>query len=125
MPTASGSRSRPISASSPTPARASALLGGLLAATCCIGPAIGFATGASAGSFLLAMGGYRPLLFAVGGFAAAAAVLAQVRKRRASCESRAAYRSLRSAWLTAAIVSFALTYAGGRFVLAPLIEALS
>jgi hypothetical protein len=30
--------------------------GGLVGATCCIGPAVGIASGAGAGSFLLAMG---------------------------------------------------------------------
>jgi len=98
--------------------------GGLVGATCCIGPAVGFASGAGAGSFLLAMGRYRPLLFVIGGLISLAIAAALVRRKRASCPTSQDYRRLRGDWITAALVAFALTYGFGRFVVAPLVERL-
>jgi hypothetical protein len=98
--------------------------GGLAAATCCVGPAIGIASGAGAGSFLLGLGAYRPLLFVSGGLVSVAIAAVLVRRRRAACPNRQQYRRLRSDWLTVALAAFAVTYALGRFVVATLIERL-
>lgn len=98
--------------------------GGLVGATCCIGPAVGIASGAGAGSFLIAMGRYRPVLFVIGGLVSLAIAAALVRRRRASCATGREYRGLRGDWFTAALVAFALTYGFGRFVVAPLVERL-
>jgi hypothetical protein len=84
--------------------------GGLAAATCCVGPAIGIASGTGAGSFLLAMGRYRPVLFVIGGFSSVAIAAAMVRgRRRTACPTPHEYQRLRSQWLTVALVAFAFT----------------
>lgn len=106
------------------PAVLAGLTGGLIGATCCIGPAVGLATGAGAGSFLLAMGRYRPLLFVIGGLVALALAGVLLRRRRPVCKSEVAFRSLRSSWISAAMVAFTITYGVGRFVIAGLIERL-
>ncbi len=113
----------PAATGSSRPAAFAGLAGGLLGATCCIGPAVGVATGASAGSFLLAMGRYRPHLFVVGGLVALAIAGLLIRRRRAAC-SVTEYRALRSRWLDVALIAFAVTYGVGRFVVTGLIERL-
>ena len=106
------------------PAALAGLLGGLIGATCCVGPALGVATGAGAGSFLLALGGYRVQAFVVGALAAVAAGAWLLRRRRRACPTEGSYRALRSRWLDVGILVFALTYALGRFLLPRLIELL-
>ncbi|MGH2685771.1 MAG: hypothetical protein ACRDJP_09940 [Actinomycetota bacterium] len=106
------------------PAVVAGVGGGLVGATCCIGPAVGIASGAGAGSFLLAMGRYRPLLFVIGGLVSLAIAAVLVHRRRATCATGLEYRRLRGNWLTTALVAFALTYGLGRLVVAPLIERL-
>jgi cytochrome c biogenesis protein CcdA len=106
-------------------AASAGMLGGLIGATCCVGPAVGVALGAGSGSFLLAMGSYRPHVFALGAavaFAAAAIVFA---RRRRACPTEAERRALRSRWIDAGIVAFAVTYAVGRFFVPRVIELLS
>ena len=98
------------------PAAIAGVLGGLIGATCCIGPAMGVAIGAGGGSFLLAMTDYRFQAFTIGAavaFGVAAVVFA---RRRRSCPTDAERRSLRSRWVDAAIVAFGLTYVLGRFL---------
>lgn len=106
------------------PAALAGVLGGLIGATCCIGPAVGVAIGAGSGSFLLAMGGYRVQVFAVGGLVAFAVAGWLLARRRRSCPTEAAYRSVRARWVDAGIVVFAVTYPVGRFVVPNLIERL-
>lgn len=106
------------------PAALAGMAGGLIGATCCIGPAVGVAIGAGSGSFLLAMAGYRLHAFAVGAVAAFAVAAWLLARRRRACPTDAAYRSLRSRWLDAGIIAFAVTYAVGRFVVSNLIERL-
>jgi hypothetical protein len=106
------------------PAALAGLLGGLIGATCCVGPALGVATGAGAGSFLLALGGYRVQAFVAGALAAVGAGAWLLRRRRRACPTEGSYRALRSRWLDVGIPVFALTYALGRFVLPRLIELL-
>ncbi len=106
------------------PAIATGLMGGLIAATCCVGPALGVALGLSAGSFLATMGRYRPIAFVIGAAGAAVVLAALLRSRRAACSSRASFVALRSRWIDAAMLTFAVTYAVGRFALPPLIERL-
>jgi hypothetical protein len=105
----------------PRPAALAGVLGDV-AATCCVGPALGVATGAGAGSFLLAMGGYRFQAFLVGGAIALATGGWLLLRRRRACPTGQAYRSLRSRWLDVGLVAFALTYGLGRFVLPRIIE---
>lgn len=96
-----------------------------MGATCCIGPAVGFATGAGAGSFLLAMGRYRPLLFVVGGIVALVTAVLLLRRETRVCEIPATDQpKLRSRWIDATLIAFALTYAFGRFIVASAIELL-
>jgi cytochrome c biogenesis protein CcdA len=106
------------------PAFLAGLTGGLIAATCCIGPAVAIATGAGAGSFLLSMGRYRPILFAIGAVVAFAVARLLLRRQRDSCSTKREYRTLRSRWLDVAMLAFAVTYAVGRFVVPRLIERL-
>ena len=98
------------------------MLGGLIGATCCIGPAVGVAIGAGSGSFLLAMTDYRFQAFALGAavaFGVAAVVFA---RRRRACPTDAERRALRSRWLDASILAFGLTYVLGRFLVPRLID---
>jgi hypothetical protein len=120
----SGSPGGSGSATRSRPAIWAGLTGGLVGATCCIGPAVGVATGAGAGSFLVAIGAYRPHLFVVGGLVALAIAGVLLRRRRGSCATPAAYRALRSRWLDVALIAFAATYAFGRFVVAGIVERL-
>lgn len=106
------------------PAALAGVLGGSIAATCCIGPAVGVALGAGSGSFLLAMTAYRFQAFAVGAVVALAVVGWLLVRRRRSCPTDAEYRRLRSRWLDAGIIAFAVTYAVGRVVVSNLIERL-
>lgn len=106
------------------PAVLAGITGGVVGATCCVGPAVGIATGAGAGSFLLAMGRYRPLLFLIGGLVAAGIVAVMLARRRPSCRTPLEFTLLRSAWISATLAAFALTYGVGRFVITPLIERL-
>jgi hypothetical protein len=99
-------------------------VGGVIGAVCCVGPAVGVALGVSSGSLLLGLGRYRPITFALGALIAAAAIWLALRRRRRSCPTPESFRALRSRWLDAAIVAFAITYAVGRFVLPPIIERL-
>lgn len=100
------------------------IVGGLIGATCCIGPAVGVAIGAGAGSFLLGMGRYRPILFLIGALVAFAIAAALLRRRRGTCPTEAAWRDLRSIWVSAAMIAFSLTYGIGRMVVARLIAHL-
>lgn len=97
--------------------------GALIGATCCIGPAVGVAVGASAGSFLLALNDYRFLAFGVGAAIAAIGIWLALRRRRAACPTDASFRALRSRWIDVALIAFGLTYALGRFVVPRLIQA--
>jgi LytS/YehU family sensor histidine kinase len=107
------------------PATFAGILGGLVGATCCIGPAVGIATGAGAGSFLLSMGRYRPLLFVVGGIVAFAIAAVLLRRSRRTCRIPAKEaRSLRARWIDVTLIAFALTYGIGRFVVASVIRRL-
>jgi hypothetical protein len=106
------------------PAAFAGVLGGLVAATCCVGPALGVATGAGAGSFLLAMGGYRLQAFLVGGAIALALGGWLLLGRRRACPTEGAFRSMRSRWIDVGLVAFAVTYALGRFVLPRIIERI-
>jgi hypothetical protein len=112
----------------PGPARPAALagvLGGLIGATCCVGPAVGVALGAGSGSFLLAMADYRPHVFVLGAIVAFAVAAVLLARRRAACPTEAERRTLRSRWLDAGILAFAITYALGRFLVPRAIELLS
>ncbi|HET7235680.1 MAG TPA: hypothetical protein VFK59_04525 [Actinomycetota bacterium] len=106
------------------PAALAGIVGGLIGATCCVGPAIGVATGAGAGSFLLALGGYRVQAFAVGALAALGIGAWLLGRRRRACPTEASYRTLRSRWIDVGVLVFALTYALGRFLIPRLIERL-
>ncbi len=107
------------------PAVIAGVLGGLIGATCCIGPAVGVAIGAGGGSFLLAMGDYRPHVFALGAAAAFAIGAVPFVRRRGACPTDAERRRMRSRWVDAAIVAFALTYALGRFLVPRAIDLVS
>jgi len=107
------------------PAAALGVLGGLIGATCCIGPAVGVAIGAGSGSFLLAMADYRPHVFVIGAIVAFAVAAVLFARRRAACPTEAERRTLRSRWLDAGILAFAITYALGRFLVPRAIELLS
>jgi hypothetical protein len=104
------------------PALLAGLVGGLVGATCCIGPAVGVALGAGTGSFLLSMGRYRPITFALGALVAFVVSAGLLSRRRASCATTAQYRRLRSRWVDVAMVAFAATYALGRFAGPPILE---
>ncbi len=107
------------------PAALAGVLGGLIGATCCVGPALGVAIGAGSGSFLLALSDYRLQAFAIGGFVAfAVAAVIFVRRRRA-CPTDAERRALRSRWLDAAILAFGLTYVLGRFLVPRIIDLVT
>ncbi len=106
------------------PAVFAGVLGGLIGATCCIGPAVGVAIGAGAGSLWLSIGGYRPLLFAVGALIAFGVAAVLFARRRRSCPTDADRRALRSRWVDVALIAFALTYALGRFVIPRVIALL-
>lgn len=111
---------------SPThPAIWAGICGGVIGAVCCIGPAVGVAMGASAGSFLLAMGSYRFVTFLLGAVFALAAIWLGLHRRRGACPTERDFMVLRSRWLDVALIAFALTYALGRFAVPPAIEALS
>jgi len=101
------------------------VLGGLIGATCCIGPAVGVALGVGSGSFLLAMGDYRPHVFVLGAVVAFAAAAALFVRRRRSCRTDGERRALRSRWLDAGILAFGVTYVLGRFLVPRLIDLLS
>jgi hypothetical protein len=101
------------------------MFGGLLAAMCCIGPAVGAAAGVGAGSLLLAAGDARFLLFGIGALLAFGAAAVFYAGRRRTCESRAAARALRARLLDATLLAFGLTYLVGRIVIPRLIAALS
>jgi hypothetical protein len=98
--------------------------GALIGATCCIGPAVGVAMGASAGSFLLALGDYRFLAFGIGAALAAVAIWIALRRRRDACPTDASFKELRSRWIDVALITFGITYAVGRFVVPRVIELL-
>jgi hypothetical protein len=106
------------------PAALAGLAGGLIGATCCVAPAIGVATGAGAGSFLLALGGYRVQSFLVGALAAIGIGAWLLRRRRRACPTEGSYRLLRARWIDVGILAFAVTYALGRFLLPRVIELL-
>jgi hypothetical protein len=106
------------------PAFWAGLGGALIGATCCIGPAVGVALGASAGSFLLALRDYRFLAFGLGAAVAAVAIWLALRRRRASCPSDASFRAMRSRWIDVALLTFGITYAVGRFVVPRVIELI-
>lgn len=72
---------------------------------------------------LLAMSGYRPLLFLIGAGLALVMGSVLLRKRRGACSAEG-LRSLGSAWLNAGILAFAIIYGVGRFVVAGVIERL-
>jgi hypothetical protein len=112
-------------ASSTRPAVWAGVGGALIGATCCIGPAVGVAIGASAGSFLLALRDYRFVAFGIGAAVAAVGIFLMLRRRRASCPTEASFKALRSRWIDVALVAFGLTYALGRFVVPRVIEAVS
>lgn len=95
------------------PAIWAGISGGVIGAVCCIGPAVGVAMGASAGSFLL------------GSVFAFAAIWLGLHRRRGACPTERDFKALRSRWLDAALIAFALTYALGRLAVPPAIEALS
>jgi cytochrome c biogenesis protein CcdA len=107
------------------PAALLGVVGGLIGATCCIGPAVGVAVGAGSGSFLVAMGGYRPHVFVLGAMVAFVAAAISFASRRRACPTEAERRSLRARWLDAGILAFAITYALGRFLVPRAIELLS
>jgi hypothetical protein len=107
------------------PAALAGVLGGLIGATCCIGPAVGVALGAGSGSALLAMGDYRVHVFALGALVAFGIAGVLLVRRRRACPTAAERRALRSRWVDAAIVAFGLTYALGRFLVPRLIELMT
>lgn len=101
------------------------MLGGLIGATCCIGPAVGVALGAGSGSLLLAMGDYRFHVFALGGLVAFGVAAVLFVRRRRACPTEPDRRALRSRWVDAAILAFGLTYVLGRVVVPRLIDVLT
>lgn len=112
-------------APSARPAALAGIAGGVVGATCCVGPAVGIATGAGAGSFLLAMSAFRPLLFGVGAVVAFAVAAFAFRRTRRSCEIPVTgVRAVRSRWIDATLLAFVATYGVGRLVLTPVIEGL-
>jgi hypothetical protein len=104
------------------PAVVSGIAGALIGATCCIGPAVGVALGASAGSFLLALTDYRFVVFGIGTAVTAFSIWWHLRRRRATYSSDAAFQALRSRWVDAAMIAFGLTYVLGRFLVSRVIE---
>lgn len=107
------------------PAALAGVLGGLIGATCCIGPAVGVALGAGSGSFLLAIGDYRFPVFALGALVAFGAAAVLFVRRRRACPTEPERRALRSRWIDAAILAFGLTYLLGRVLLPRVIDALT
>jgi cytochrome c biogenesis protein CcdA len=107
------------------PAALAGVLGGLIGATCCIGPALGVAVGAGSGSALLAMADYRPHVFALGAVIAFGVAAVLFARRRRACPTDDERRILRSRWVDVGVIAFALTYAIGRFAVPRLIEAFS
>ena len=107
------------------PAALAGVLGGLIGATCCIGPAVGVAVGAGSGSALLAMADYRPHVFALGAIVAFAVAAVVFARRRRACPTDRERRAMRSRWVDAAVIAFALTYALGRFAVPRLIETFT
>ncbi len=107
------------------PAALAGVVGGLIGATCCVGPAVGVAVGAGGGSFLLAMADYRPHVFVLGAVVAFVVAAFLFARRRRSCPTDAERRTLRSRWIDAGILAFAVTYALGRFIVPRLIEVLT
>ena len=107
------------------PAALAGVIGGLIGATCCIGPALGVALGAGSGSFLLAMGGYRLHVFALGALVAFGAAAVLFVRRRRACPTESERRALRSRWIDAAILAFGLTYVLGRFLVPRLIDLVA
>ena len=107
------------------PAVWAGVLGGLIGATCCIGPAVGVAVGAGSGSALLAMADYRPHVFLLGALVAFGVAAVLFARRRRSCPTDRERRVLRSRWVDVAIIAFGLTYALGRFAVPRLIEAFT
>jgi len=106
------------------PAIWAGISGGVIGAVCCVGPAVGVAMGASAGSFLLAMGSYRFVTFILGAVFAGVAIWLGLRRRRDACPSERAFKALRSRWLDVTLIAFVLTYAIGRFLVPRAIETL-
>lgn len=104
------------------PAVVSGVAGALIGATCCIGPAVGVALGASAGSFLLALRDLRFVLFGLGAALTAVTIWWLLRRRRDACPTDASFRAMRSRWIDAAMIAFGLTYVLGRFLVPRLIE---
>lgn len=107
------------------PAIWAGISGGVVGAVCCIGPAVGVAMGAGAGSFLVGMGRYRFVTFFLGALFAFAAIWFALRRRRDDCPTEWDFKALRSRWLDVALIAFGLTYAIGRFVVPRAIEALA
>ena len=107
------------------PAIWAGISGGVIGAVCCIGPAVGVAMGAGAGSFLVGMGNYRFVTFFLGASFAAAGVWLALRRRRDACPTERDFKALRSRWLDVALIAFGLTYAIGRFVVPRVIEAFA
>jgi cytochrome c biogenesis protein CcdA len=107
------------------PAAAAGVLGGLIGATCCIGPAVGVAVGAGSGSVLIAATDYRLQVFALGAVVAFAVATVTFVRRRRTCRTDIDRRALRSRWVDAAVLAFGLTYVLGRVVVPRLIDALT
>ena len=107
------------------PAALAGVIGGLIGATCCIGPAVGVAIGAGSGSFLLAMTDYRFQAFALGAAVAFGVAAVVFIRRRRACPTDAERRALRSRWLDAAILAFGLTYVLGRFLVPRIIDLVT
>ena len=99
-------------------------LGGAIGALCCAGPAIGIALGLGTGSFLVGLTDRRFLLFGIGALVAAVIVAAIYRRRRRSCPTPEAARSLRGRFLDAALLAFGLTYLLGRVLVPRAIDLL-
>jgi hypothetical protein len=122
-----GRSTEPIADGDPQarPAMWAGISGGVIGAVCCIGPAVGVAMGASAGSFLLGMGNYRFVTFFLGAVFAFAGIWLALRRRRDACPTERDFKALRSRWLDVALIAFGLTYAIGRVVVPRVIEAFA
>jgi hypothetical protein len=106
------------------PAVLAGVAGGLIGASSSIAPAVAAAFGAGAGTFLIAWGRLRPLLFVVGAGVALTVTGLVLGRRRQSCRSPREFRDLRADWITGALAAFAVTYALGWLVIPRLIERL-